>query len=386
MKKFVFVICLFSLAASAIAQKINQKKLWKEVEQQMNVLLSEARTARSKQLVFPRTDVHDSLKLVASNDWTSGFMPGMLWFMYDHTGKQQWKDAAQEFTSLMFKEPFNANSHDVGFKVYNSYGNGYKLTLDTSYKRLIIQAAKTLSLRFNPKVGCIKSWDFAQWKYPVIIDNMMNLELLFEATKLSGDSSFYNIAVKHANTTMKNHFRSDYSSYHVVDYDPSTGEVIGKTTAQGYAPESAWARGQAWGLYGYTMCYRETKNKAYLEQAEKIASFILNNPSLPEDLVPYWDYNVPNKDKEPRDVSAATIMASAFYELSEYVENGKKYEKVADRILQNIVRSYRADIGKHHGFLLLHSTGHKPAGSEIDVPLIYADYYFLEALKRRGKR
>jgi unsaturated chondroitin disaccharide hydrolase len=213
----------------------------------------------------------------------------------------------------------------------------------------------------------------------------MNLELLFEATKLSGDSSFYKIAVSHANITMKNHFRPDYSSYHVVDYDTATGGVRKKQTAQGYADESAWARGQAWGLYGYTMCYRETKNKKYLDQAEHIASFILHHPNLPEDLVPYWDFDAPNIPNEPRDASAASVMASALYELSTYSKNKNEYRKTADKIIESLTKSYRSAIGENKGFILLHSTGSKPANSEVDVPLIDADYYYLEALLRMKK-
>jgi rhamnogalacturonyl hydrolase YesR len=377
----VFVFAFGSLSA----QKINYKKVWADAEEQVRVLVTNVKENRSKQFIFPRTAVHDSLKLVPSGDWTSGFFPGMLWFLYEKTGKEEWRKDATEFTALMFREPYNGNSHDVGFKVYDSYGNGYRLTGDTSYKRLIIDAAKTLSKRFNPKVECIRSWDFGKWQYPVIIDNMMNLELLFEATKLSGDSSFYKIAVAHANTTMKNHFRNDYSSYHVVDYDTVTGKAIGKGTAQGYADESSWARGQAWGLYGYIMCYRETGNKDYLDHAERIASFILNNANLPKDGVPYWDYNLPGFKNEPKDASAASIMASAFYELSQYSKQRKFYTKTADKIIKTLTENYGNPIGSNHGFLLAHSTGHKPAGSEIDVPLIYADYYYLEALLRSQK-
>ncbi|RYF82579.1 MAG: glucuronyl hydrolase [Chitinophagaceae bacterium] len=357
MSKSIFYLSLsFFFCLQLAAQKVDQNKIWKEAEQQLSVLLK-------------------------SNDWTSGFFPGMLWMMYERTGKQEWKVAAQEFTALMKREPYNRNSHDVGFKVYDSYGQGYRVTKDSSYKKLIIQAAKTLASRFNPKVGCIRSWDFGKWQYPVIIDNMMNLELLFAATKFTGDSSFYRIAVSHANTTLKNHFRSDFSSYHVVDYDTATGQVIGKGTHQGYADESAWARGQAWALYGYTMCYRETKNKQYLILAENVASFILKNPSLPKDGVPYWDYNVPNKKDEPRDASAATVTASALYELATFT--GKKaYRQAADKMLSSIVAKYRAPFGSAHGFLLLHSTGNKPANGEVDEPIIYADYYFLEALNR----
>ena len=366
-----------------VSQTVFAQKTWQDAEQQTRLMLKEAREFRNNRQVFPRTIEHDSLKLVRSGDWTSGFFPGMLWFMYERTKKEEWKNAAKEFTALMNREPYNGDSHDVGFKVYNSYGNGFRLTKDTSYKRLIIDAARTLCSRFNPKLGVIKSWDFSKsWQYPVIIDNMMNLELLFEATKFSGDSSFYKIAVTHANTTLKNHFRANNSSYHVVDYDTATGQVREKVTAQGFAPESAWARGQAWGLYGYTMCYRETKNKAYLDQADRIAQFILNNPDLPSDMVPYWDYNAPDKSTQPRDASAAAITASALYELSKYSRQGKTYRTAADKILKSLTNNYRAPLGTSHGFILLHSTGHKPANSEVDVPIIYADYYYLEALMR----
>jgi hypothetical protein len=306
--------------------------------------------------------------------------------LYERTNKEEWRKAAQEFTALMIKEPYNGDSHDVGFKVYNSYGNGYRLTKDTAYRRMIIDGAKTLCSRFNPTIGCIKSWDFKKGQYPVIIDNMMNLELLFAATRLTGDSGFYKIAVTHANTTLKNHFRSDNSSYHVIFYDTATGGVVERTTAQGYAAGSAWARGQAWGLYGYTMCYRETKNKEYLAQAERIAAFLLNNPTLPADGVPHWDFNVPNITTEARDASAAAIMASALYELSNYSKQGKNYRNMADKIMQSLTNSFRAPAGTHHGFILLHSTGHKPANSEVDVPIIYADYYYMEALFRKWKK
>lgn len=367
------------------AQKFNRKKLFADAEIQVELLLKNARQNRVKQLLFPRTFEHDSLKLVHSGDWTSGFWPGILWFMYDITGKTSWQAAAREYTASMIKEPYNRNSHDVGFKVFNSYGNGYRLSGDSSYKRLILDGAKTLATRFNPKTGCIKSWDFPQWQYPVIIDNMMNLELLFAATKLSNDSSFYNIALQHANTTLINHFRTDFSSYHVVDYDTITGSVVGKYTHQGYAKESSWARGQAWGLYGYTMCYRETKNPMYLRQAEHIAEYILSHPSLPNDMIPYWDYDAAGQDAEPRDVSAAAITASALYELSGFAANGKKFRKAADKILFNLSSYYRAALNSNQGFILLHSTGHKPASSEVDVPIIYADYYYLEALQRSKK-
>jgi hypothetical protein len=222
-------------------------------------------------------------------------------------------------TSLLEKEKNNTGTHDLGFMMGCSYGNANRIAPKSEYTEILLTSARSLSTRFNPKVGCIRSWDSKSGDFIVIIDNMMNLELLFWATKVSGDSSFYKIAVTHANTTIKNHFRSDNSSYHVLNYDEQTGVVKEKKTAQGAANESAWARGQAWGLYGYTATYRETKDPVYLEQAKKIADFILTKANLPADGIPYWDYNAPGIPNVLRDASAASIMASAFLELSMYV-------------------------------------------------------------------
>jgi unsaturated chondroitin disaccharide hydrolase len=381
----LIILLAFSLSV-AKAQKVNVKKEIKSAEQQVKVMLKVIDTISSGpkgNLVEPRTLVNGRLKMIASNDWTSGFFPGVLWYLYDFTGNKEWKAQAEQFSARIKKEQFNKNTHDLGFMIYCSFGNAYRLTKDTAYKNIIIQAAKSLSARYNPKAKVIRSWDHNadKWKYPVIIDNMMNLELLFKATELSGDSSFYKIAVNHANTTLKNHFRADASSYHVVDYDPENGNVRMKVTHQGYADESAWARGQAWGLYGFTMCYRFTKNPIYLKQAEAIARFILTNQNLPADKVPYWDYNAPNIPNAPRDASAAAITSSAFYELANY-SKANPYKQQADYILASLTNGYRSPIGLNSGFILLHSTGHLPAKSEIDVPLNYADYYYLEALLR----
>jgi hypothetical protein len=307
--------------------------------------------------------------------------------LYKYTGKPEWRRQAELFTAPEERESVNGTTHDVGVKIFSSFGAGYRLTADSAYRRVIITAARTLATRFNPKIGVIRSWDHHRelWQYPVIIDNMMNLELLFEGTRLTGDSSFYRIAVSHANTTMKNHFRADYSSYHVVDYDTVTGQVRRRMTWQGYADSSAWARGQAWGLYGYTMCYRYTHDPAYLRQAEHIAGFILHHPRLPKDMVPYWDFDAPGIPNEPRDASAAAVIASGLYELSGYsVANGKAYRQAADQILGSLTEHYRAPVGADKGFILLHSTGTRPSHTEVDEPLSYADYYYLEALLRRN--
>ncbi len=364
-------------------------KVTRAAVQQTKLMLQEltkANEGRSEPFT-PRTLEKGELKLVPSRDWTSGFFPGELWYLYELTGDKKWRDEAQYYTAPIEKEKLNGGTHDMGFKVFCSVGNGFRLTGNTHYRNVIIEAAKTLITRFNPKAGVIRSWDHNRqtWDYPVIIDNMMNLELLFEATKLTGDSSYWQIAVSHANTTLKNHFRADYSSYHVVDYDTATGAVKKKNTHQGYAHESAWARGQAWAVYGYTMCYRYTRDTRYLKQAENVAKYRLQHPRMPAGLVPYWDYDAPQIPQEERDASAAAVLASALYELSKYSKEKQSFHQYANRIMTSLTNSYRAPAGTNKGFILLHSTGSKPAKSEVDVPLSYADYYYLEALLRKKK-
>ena len=347
---------------------------------------------KSDKICIPRTVKPDGNMQYASIgwDWTAGFYPGSLWSLYNLTEEEYWKSLAEKYTEALEKMQYNTSHHDVGFIIGCSYMNGIRMGGEEKYKPVVVQAAKSLSTRFRPVAGVIQSWNTQKgwqsergWKCPVIIDNMMNLELLFEATRLSGDSTFYNIAVSHADKTLKNHFRKDGSSYHVVDYDPETGEVRSRSTAQGYADESAWARGHAWVFYGYTMCYRYTHNPAYLKQAERTYDFIFTHTNMPEDLVPYWDYDALNIPNEPRDVSSAAITASALYELSSATRYAG-YKETADLIMASLASSaYRAELGDNQGFLLMHSVGSIPHGNEIDVPLNYADYYFLEALKRK---
>src|SRR6478609_4508530 len=372
--------CSIALLAFVAKSKLDTTKNFKVIESQ----LWNSSSTLADTLNFPRTTAPDGkLKAVPSNDWTGGFYASNLWYMYDLTKDKKWEKAARRWTAGLEKEKFNTHTHDLGFMLYCPFGNGLRLTNDPAYKDILIQGAKSLSTRFNKKAGVIKSWDHGKNQYPVIIDNMMNLEFLFWATKVTGDSSFYKIAVTHANTTMKNHFRADNSSYHVLNYDTETGKVISKKTAQGYADESAWARGQAWGLYGYTMTYRETKDKKYLDQAVKIAEFYLNHPNLPKDKVPYWDFNAPDIPNTQRDASAAAIAASGLLELGGYVKNGKKYIQSAEQMLISLSSpAYLAKLNTNQNFILMHSVGHKPAKSEIDVPIIYADYYYVEALLR----
>lgn len=353
-----------------------------------------AEIAKSGKVLNPRTIKKDgTTAYVDREDWTSGFFPGTLWYLYEMTGNEALKEYGIQITESLDSVKLLTWHHDVGFMINCSYGNAFRLTGQQEYKEVMIQAARSLCTRFRPAAGVIQSWDADRgwqatrgWKCPVIIDNMMNLELLFRVTAFTGDSTFYHIAVSHADQTMANHFREDYSSWHVVDYDPETGEVRKKNTAQGYSDESAWARGQAWAVYGYTVCYRETKDLRYLEQAQHIADFILNHPRLPEDLVPYWDFDAPGIPDEPRDASAAAIIASALYELGSYASAEKKatYLAKADQIMNSLNSpAYRAEAGTNNFFMLKHSVGSIPHGAEIDVPLNYADYYFLEALRRK---
>jgi unsaturated chondroitin disaccharide hydrolase len=337
--------------------------------------------------LFPRSYVTDLDREVTSKSdwWCSGFYPGSLFLLFEFTRHDSLKQEALRKLKLLEKEKDNKGTHDLGFMMYCSFGNGLRILKDSSYIPILITSAKSLMSRYNPRTQTIKSWDHGKWAYPVIIDNMMNLELLTWATKVSGDSSYFKVAVNHANTTMKNHYRPDYSSYHVVNYDTVTGKVLHRQTAQGASDSSAWARGQAWGLYGYTMMFRETGIKAYLEQARKIAAFMLNHPNMPKDKIPYWDYNAPGIPNALRDASAAAIMSSALLELSKFVENKEKdqYISVATTILKTLgTPGYKAPAGKNGGYLLMHSVGHFPQGSEVDVPLTYADYYFIEALWR----
>ncbi len=344
---------------------------------------------------FPKTWYPLTKKQETSNSgwWCSGFYPGSLFYLYEYSKDPALLTEANRIDKVLEKEKLNKGTHDLGFMMYCSFGNANRLTPSKEYEDILLTSAKSLSTRFNPTVGCIKSWDHGTWKFPVIIDNMMNLELLFWATKVSGDSSFYKIAVTHANTTMKNHFRADNSSFHVIDYDPATGNVHEKKTAQGYADYSAWARGQAWGLYGYTVMYRCTKDPKYLAQANKIAAFITKHPNLTADKIPYWDYDSPDIPATYRDASAAAITASALLELSKYSggEKGNFYLGYAEQIIRALsTKAYTAPIGENGGFILKHSTGHLPGNSEVDVPLTYADYYYIEAMMRyramKGKK
>ncbi|SDJ54041.1 Glycosyl Hydrolase Family 88 [Pedobacter sp. ok626] len=334
--------------------------------------------------LYPRSINKDgAIRLVKAKDWTSGFFGGNLWYMFYLTKKSKWKDEAIRYTETLENEKYNKTTHDLGFVLYNTYYKAYHTTHKNSYKEVLLEASRSLSSRYSPKVGAIRSWDFKPFKYPVIVDNLMNLEMLLWASKISGDSSFYHIAVSHADVDLKSRFRPDNSTYHVLDFDPANGELIKKQTFQGYADSSCWARGQAWAIYAYTFLYRETRDPKYLVQAEKAANYFLSRTDLAHDPIPFWDFNDPEIPNVSKDASAAAVAASGLLELSTYaVEKDRYYEKAQTILSTLCTDEYLAKAGTNQYFLLKHSTGHRPHHDEIDVPLIYADYYFLEALYR----
>jgi rhamnogalacturonyl hydrolase YesR len=331
-------------------------------------------------------------KMVTSNTkwWCAGFFPGTLWYLYDYSKNKNIQKIAEERLNLMEPEKHFTGNHDLGFMMYCSYGNAYRITKNDKYKKIIDTAAMSLASRFRPKIQSIQSWDSSKnFKCAVIVDNMMNLELLTWVSNNGGDPRFGDIARTHANTTIERQFRPDNAAYHVLDYSLATGTLLKKTTWQGYSDSSAWSRGQGWAVYGYTMMYRLTKDEKYKEQANKIAAFILNHPRYPKDGIPYWDFDAPNIPNALRDASAGAIMASAFIELSGYVTGPlkQKYKKASETILTSLSSpEYLATKGTNGGFLLKHSVGALPLKGEVDMALTYADYYFVEAMLRYLKQ
>ena len=389
MKRLPLLFLVITLFAASTAVQCQQKMAdlitanFRFAEKQYKLLMQHVTPDKMPQRYEQATNNWVNMEI---QWWCSGFYPGSLWYIYEQTGDSSIRKEAERALEVIKPNQFYTDHHDLGFMMYCSFGNAYRITGNEAYKQPILNAADALITRFRPGIPAIQSWNKSKkFNCPVIIDNMMNLELLEWAARNGGNKKGSEIARLHTATTTKNHYRPDYSSYHVIDYDTATGAVLQKRTHQGYADNSAWSRGQAWGLYGYVMMYRFTKNKAYLQQAQNIAGFILNHPHLPADKIPYWDYDAPNIPDAVRDVSAAAITASALLELGQYTKGKQKEKYLADAT--TILRAldsdqYKAAPGTNGGFLLLHSTGALPFNSEIDVPLIYADYYFLEALKR----
>ncbi len=316
-------------------------------------------------------------RFLKRSEWTSGFFAGTLWYMYQLTGETQWKDYAKEWTEDL-ESTANLNiDHDTGFRISSSFGNAYQLIQGQYYQRIMLRAANTLAQRYDPKIGAIKSWDWIG-NFPVIIDNLMNLELLFWNAENSGNSEWYNIALSHAETSLKHHMRPDGTSYHIVDFDDS-GNVNWKGTRQGYGHNSVWARGQAWAIYGFTMIYRYTGKEKFLDAAIRAADYFIDN--LPDDFVPIYDFLEPVTTVQSKDASASAIAASALFEIYEFTNNAR-YFNSAVNILNSLSSEQFMSVNSDISSILKQSTLHRGHGN---VGTSYADYYFLEAIIRYRK-
>ncbi|UOB16618.1 glycoside hydrolase family 88 protein [Abyssalbus ytuae] len=400
----VVSLLLISIILCGCNEMPGKKDIKKENEDQLLPVIDSTLKRAVKQYTYlseitekgryPKTYIEKEKKIETSDSgwWCSGFFPGSLLYLDDIVGAPELKMKTDEVLEDLKKEQFNTTTHDLGFMMFCSFGNAERLNSNPSYQEILMNSARSLSTRYNDTVKAIRSWDSAPWNKAgkddlvVIIDNMMNLELLFWATKHSNDSTFYKIAVNHANTTMQNHFREDHSSFHELIYDGNTGEVKAKITNQGASDSSSWARGQAWGLYGFVVMFRETKDIKYLTHAKNIADYLLSHPNLPEDKIPYWDFNAPGIPNALRDSSAGAIIASALLELSRYSTGDDKlrYLNNSKKILETLLtKDYIiSEVGENGGFLLKHGVGNMPNGTEIDTPLSYGDYYLIEAMIR----
>lgn len=389
------ICCFFCLTACHSGKIDDEKNLITTIDsallfaEKQSLLM--AKKYEKQEGKLPRTFENNQDVSSDSRWWCSGFFPGVLWYIYENSKNAEVESFAKLYTARIEREKYTTDNHDVGFMIYSSFGNGYRLTQDPHYKEVMLTAAKSLSTRYNAKVGLIRSWDHntEQWQYPVIIDNIMNLELLLWASEQSENEPFKDIALSHADKTLQHHFRPNYSSYHVVSYDTVSALPHRKQTHQGLSDESSWSRGQAWGLYGYTYLYRETKDERYLQQAMGIANYLLNHPNMPADYIPYWDYDSPDIPNTYRDVSAASIMASALIDLSNFVDEklAKQYSAAAITQVKTLATpAYTANLGENGCFILKHSVGAYPLHSEVDVPLTYADYYYVEALTKLKKK
>ena len=390
-----FIIGILALFLGSCSSSVKEKPMEDVIRDAFDVSIRQytqmAEKLSAQDSLLPKSFEHGQFVTSDSRWWCSGFFPGCLWYLYEYGKDDKMLAFARQYTDRVEREKYTIDNHDIGFILYCSFGNGWRLTGDPHYKDVLHTGAQSLATRFKPEIGLIRSWDFNEevWQYPVIIDNMMNLEMLLWVAKNFDEPLYKKISVSHADLTMKNHYREDYSSYHVVSYDTLTGMPHVKQTHQGFAHESVWSRGQAWGLYGYTFMYRETGDVKYLEQAQRIASLMLDHPKMPADFIPYWDMDVPDIPNALRDASAASIMASALIELSDYVAEDKaeRYMKVAEIQLRTLASpEYTAEVGENGNFILKHSVGSIPGNTEVDAPLTYADYYYLEALIRYQKK
>jgi unsaturated chondroitin disaccharide hydrolase len=375
MRVALMLVTLLSFIPSA------QADLESFVAQQLTATMGALSNTSYPHYTSPTTQ---SWVTTSAGAWTSGFFPGALWLMYEHGGQASWRTGAEARQAGIESQKTRTNTHDLGFMLFTSFGNAYRLTNHDPYRQVVLTAAGSLATRYSAVVGCIKT------SYPggtssdfkTIIDTLMNLELLFWAAQHGGNSGWAQMAQSHALRAAAEHVRSDGSTYHVVNYSPTTGAVKGKATAQGYNTESTWARGQAWAIYGFTMAYRYTHHATLLQAARVTADYWISH--VPADEVPYWDFEAPNLTTQPRDSSAAAIAASGLLELSQLDPDATRrqgYQAQAQATLASLSSSAYLAQGTPNKAILLHGTSHKPNGNA-DTGLIYGDYYFMEALIR----
>jgi unsaturated chondroitin disaccharide hydrolase len=341
-----------------------------------------ATTARIRTNAWPLQTSGSRWTTTGAGSWTSGFLPGTLWYAYQATADSALRTKAQNWQSGLAGQASNTSTHDVGFMVFDSFGHGFRLTGTDSYRQTVLRAAGSLASRYSSTVGAIRSWNSAANEFRVIVDNMMNLELLFWASKHGGQRVWYDRAVAHALKTAQDHVRPDGSTYHLVIYDPATGAIKSRTTVQGASAGSTWARGQAWAVHGFTMAYRETGDARFLATARRVADWFIDH--LPADQVPYWDFNAPGIPNEPRDTSAAAIAASGLLELSGLetdAARAQRYLASARSMLGVLLRPPWLSDGSGSEAILLHGTYSKPGGNA-DTGLIWGDYFLQEALVR----
>ena len=400
--RILFLVSVLFFVNSMTAQTLDVDKQLQYCSKQVNRALTELRlkdgsydfTKEPRNILKGDKQKGWNCRKATAEEWCDGFWPGILWMDYQNFGDEAVRKAAEGYTESLKGIAYRpCYDHDIGFLMFCSFGKGYEINHSPEYKKIILTSADSLATLFNPIVGTILSWprmvEQEHWPHNTIMDNMMNLDMMFWAAKNGGNKLLYDLAVTHAKTTMKNHFRPDGSCYHVAVYDTISGDFIKGVTHQGYADNSMWARGQAWAIYGYTMVYRYTKNKMFLDFAQKVTDiYIKRLKETSDDLVPLWDMDDSRgvKGGAPKDASAACVVADALLELQGYVgdETGNEYKQFALQTLAQLSTD-KYQSGKRNVAFLMHSTGHHPAGSEIDASIIYADYYYLEALIRAKK-
>lgn len=386
MKKTNWIYLLLLVLTSACS--CPQKKMDAVIDYSISKVIATEASLPCDTL-YPRYIDHNekNWELVGVRDWTSGFWGGVLWYAYELSNNEELKAAAHRFSMSLEEIAYTpATDHDIGFQLYCSLGNGYRLTGNEEYKRILLAAADTLATLYDPVVGSIHSWPKKpQYPHNTIIDNMMNLELLFWASRHGGGIHLASIAESHAEVTMKNIVRPDYSAYHLGSFDDVTGEFIRGVAHQGYADNSMWARGQSWGIYGFAIAHRETGRPEFLMTAIKMADKFLER--LPEDGIPFWDFDDPKIPNTPKDASAAAVAACGMLEIAKLTREESLKEKYTAEARQLIdILSTKKYLSRDKNLaILMHSVGHMPKGWEIDVPIIYGDYYFLEALSKLKK-